>query len=49
MLKKIFKKTTAKKTAKVEKLNKKEMNTVAGGTGETTVHQELHRPPTALN
>lgn len=54
MLKKMFKKTDAKKTVKVEKISKKEMNQVIGGAETTTtiasstsVHQELHRPCTA--
>ena len=47
MLKKLFKKTNAKKTIKIEKISKKEMDKVIGGAESlSTVHQELHRPTT---
>lgn len=55
MIKKLFKKADKKTSFKVEKLSKKELNAVIGGaetliatSTETTtsVHQELHRPPT---
>jgi bacteriocin-like protein len=48
MLKKLFKKADAKKTVKVEKLNKKEMDKVIGGATTTNPDGDKHRPPRDL-
>lgn len=48
MLKKLFKKTSAKKTVKVEKISKKEMDKVIGG-ATISSSDGIHRPSTTIS